>query len=77
MKLFAQIILVISILSTALGCFLLLSPNASDLEIGARFLNSGLLSLFPCCIIILLADIRTAVTKKHVNQPLFAFFKPD
>ena len=64
MKIFAQIVLVISILSTALGCFLLLSPNARDNEIGTRFLNSGLLSLFPCCIIILLADIRTAVAKK-------------
>jgi hypothetical protein len=64
MKIFAQIVLVISILSTVLGCILLLSPHASDTEIGTRFLNSGLLSLFPCCIIILLADIRTALDKK-------------
>jgi hypothetical protein len=64
MKIFAQIVLVISILSVALGCFLLVSPHPSDNEIGARFLNSGLLSLFPCCIIILLADIRTAVTRR-------------
>jgi hypothetical protein len=64
MKLFAQIILVVAILSTALGGLLLLSSHPTDIEIGTRFLNSGLLSLFPCCIIILLADIRTAVTKK-------------
>jgi hypothetical protein len=41
-----------------------MSPHPTDIEIGTRFLNSGLLSLFPCCIIILLADIRTAVTKQ-------------
>jgi hypothetical protein len=64
MKIFAQIILVIAILSTVLGCFLLSSSNANDNAVGARFLDSGLLSLFPCCIIILLADIRTAVTKQ-------------
>jgi hypothetical protein len=64
MEIFAQIVLVVAILSTALGGVLLLSSHPTDIEIGTRFLNSGLLSLFPCCIIILLADIRTAVTKK-------------
>jgi hypothetical protein len=64
MKIFAQIVLVIAILSTVLGCLLLFSPSTNDNADGAKFLNSGLLSLFPCCIIILLADIRTAVTKQ-------------
>ncbi len=67
MKIFAYIVLVVSILSTALGCVLLVSPHAGDNEVGARFLNAGLLSLFPCCIIILLADIRSALTKNKIS----------